>query len=135
MCFCCSKHGRFDAGVGGLRDVARLVLQHRVGPELRGAAAEGTELHSLHRELPASARFVKVSLLHRHCWHALPNMPVTPCHFYFFYFSEVGWSRQVQREHGETLLIRLDEFRFCEDYQRSLKCELLKETRHQQGCL
>lgn len=63
-CFCYSKHGRFDAGQSGVRDVARLVLQHRGSSELRGAAVTGTELHSVHRGLPASARFVKRGTLH-----------------------------------------------------------------------
>lgn len=68
------EHGRVDAGVRGLRDAARLGLQHGGRPELRGAAAKRTEIHPLHRGLPASA-------------------------------SEVGRSRQVQREHGQTVLM------------------------------
>lgn len=58
-CFFCSKHGRFDTSESGIRNVARLVLQHGDGSELRGASGAGSKLHSVHRGLPASARFVK----------------------------------------------------------------------------
>lgn len=78
----CSKHGRVDTGVRGVWDLARLVLQHWGSSELWGAAATGTELHSVHWGLPASARFVK-----RYFYingetrakplPALPNLPVT----------------------------------------------------------
>lgn len=57
-CFCHSEHGRSDTSYGGVRDAARLVLQHRGRTELRGAAASGPELHPLHRGLPANSRWV-----------------------------------------------------------------------------
>lgn len=58
-CFFCSKHGRFDTSESGIRNVARLVLQHGDGSEFRGASGAGSKLYSVHRGLPASARFVK----------------------------------------------------------------------------
>lgn len=109
LCFCCSQHGRSDTGVSGVQDVAGLVLQHRGGPELRGPAVTGTKLHSVHRGLPASARSVK------RINGATAAKTVSPfakpashnSSLFLSHFSEVGRSRQVQREHDQTVLIRL----------------------------
>lgn len=60
-CFCHSEYGHSDTSDGGVRDAARLVLQHWGRTELRGAAASGPELHPLHRGLPASSRSVSKS--------------------------------------------------------------------------
>lgn len=110
-CFFCSKHGRFDTSESGIRNVARLVLQHGDGSEFRGASGAGSKLYSVHRGLPASARFVKryFSLmgwkLQPTSLFALPkpaNWILVPASSHF---SEVGRSRQVQGEHHQTVLI------------------------------
>lgn len=51
--------------------------------------------------------------LRRNCSQTLVHFAKTASHVFFFlpffmsHFSEVGWSRQVQREHDQTVLIAL----------------------------
>lgn len=119
MCFGRSKHGCFDAGVGGVRDVARLVLQHRGCSELRGVAITGPELHSVHRGLSASARFVKKHFTLLSVHHFVKPAP-DPLSFFLSHFSEVGWSWQVQRERDQTVLICLQT---CNPHTQQLRIQ------------
>lgn len=101
-----SKHGRVDAGFSGVRDAAWLVLLHWGGSQLWGSALTGSKLRSVHWGLPASSRFVKetphVKINTSVFGPSKPDSVIVVC---FSYFSEVGWSRQVQREHDQTVLI------------------------------
>lgn len=156
MCFCvCSEHGRLDAGVSGVQDIARLALQHRGGSELRGAAGKGPRLHSVHRGLPGSARSVKtrhftlMKRLRPNCVLALPKPSLTA--FFFVCLFSFQWSGSESANPGRawsnctdlsavipqttTTTAQLITSGF-DGYQTDSKCKLiLKEILHQQGYL
>lgn len=88
------------------------MLQHRDSQELRGVASTGTELHSLYRELPPSARLVKRSSCINGETGAKPGrlapprtLPVASLMPFLSPFSEVGRSGKVQRKHDQAVLI------------------------------